>query len=65
MKVEEFVPFLQANAKNGWTNLQVKKSQSGKIYVELDTFEPKAKEQTPAPVPVQSPITSSQGDLLF
>lgn len=42
VKLDEAIPFLQANAKNGWTNLQVKQSQNGKYYVELDTFEPKA-----------------------
>jgi hypothetical protein len=65
VKVEEFVPFLQANSKNGWTNLNVKKSQSGKIYVELDTFEPKpqgapAPQQASAPAPQQA-----QPDLPF
>lgn len=48
VKVEEATAFLRNNAKNGWVNLQVKTSQGGKYYVELDTFEPKA-QQSPAP----------------
>tara|TARA_R110000744_G_scaffold9107_3_gene29580 strand:- start:1066 stop:1323 length:258 start_codon:yes stop_codon:yes gene_type:complete len=43
-KVEEFVKFLQTNAKNGWVNTQTKVAKSGKYYTELDTFEPKAKQ---------------------
>ncbi len=65
VKVSEFVPFLQANAKNDWTNLQVKKSQNGKMYVELDTFEPKpqggaqqpAQQQAPSQAPAQQDDT--------
>jgi len=48
-KVEEFIKFLQANAKNGWVNTQTKIAKSGKYYTELDTFEPKSK-QTSQPV---------------
>jgi hypothetical protein len=29
--------------KNGWVNLVLKSSQSGKKYLEVDTFEPKEK----------------------
>jgi len=42
-KVEEFITFLKANAKNGWVNTQTKVAKSGKLYSELDTFEPKSK----------------------
>jgi len=45
IKVDEAVPFLQKNAKNGWVNLNVLTSKSGKQYIELDQWEP-AKEQT-------------------
>lgn len=68
VKVEEAVPFLQANAKNGWTNLQVKKSQNGKMYVELDTFEPKTQGGTQQPAPAQpaaSQAPAQQSDLPF
>lgn len=62
VKVEEAVPFLQANAKNGWTNLQIKQSQGGKYYVELDTFEPKSKTSEPTPEPAPA---KGQADLPF
>ena len=42
IKLDEAIPFLQANAKNGWTNLSIMLSKGGKHYVELDTYQPKA-----------------------
>lgn len=63
VKVSEAVPFLQANAKNDWTNLQVKQSKNGKFYIELDTFEPKSA-QAPAPAPAPAP-QQAQPDLPF
>ena len=45
IKVEEAISFLKKNEKNGWINLQVKNSQGGKYYMELDTFEPKQQQQ--------------------
>lgn len=47
VKVEDAVAFLKKHEKNGWTNLQVKNSQGGKYYIELDTFEPKQQGQPP------------------
>jgi hypothetical protein len=45
IKVEEFVAFLQENAKpSGWINFEMKESQDGRYYFELDMWEPKAKE---------------------
>ena len=44
MKVEDAIPFLKGNARNGWVNLNVLTASSGKPYVELDTFVPKPKE---------------------
>lgn len=39
IKVEEFVPFLEAHAKpDGWVNLQVKESRGGKLYVQLNHY---------------------------
>ena len=51
VKVEEATAFLKQHAKNGWVNLQVKNSQGGKYYIELDTFEPKVQQQSPAQQP--------------
>jgi len=40
IKVEEFIEFLQANKKkDGWVNIDVKKSKGGKIYCALNTYE--------------------------
>jgi hypothetical protein len=61
VKVEEATAFLKQHAKNGWVNLQVKNSQGGKYYIELDTFEPKAQTSAPA----QQPETVNDGTLPF
>jgi hypothetical protein len=47
VKVEDAIAFLQANAKNGWVNLKINAAKSGKFYMELDTWESKAKVQAP------------------
>jgi len=44
IKVEEAIAFLQANQKNGWVNLDIKQSKGGKYYCQLDTWQPKPKE---------------------
>lgn len=51
IKLDEFIPFLQDNAKKGWVNLDMKKSQAGKMYCELDTWEPKKQATQPASPP--------------
>jgi hypothetical protein len=61
VKVEDAVAFLRKHDKNGWVNLQVKNSQGGKYYIELDTFEPKAQAQAPA----QQPEPVNDGTLPF
>jgi hypothetical protein len=61
VKVEEATAFLKQHAKNGWVNLQVKNSQGGKYYIELDTFEPKAQ----APASAQQPEPVNDGTLPF
>ena len=63
VKVDEFKEFLDAHAANGWVNLNVKKSQSGKYYAELDTWKPNTPSQ-------DAPTTSAaqaepEGDLPF
>ncbi len=45
IKVDEAIAFLKENQKNGWVNLNVYKARSGKLYVELDTFEPKKQKE--------------------
>lgn len=38
-KVDEFIKTLQEKEKNGWVNANIKRGQSGKPYIELDTWE--------------------------
>ena len=40
---DEEVAFLNSNAKNGWVNIDIKQSQKGTYYCELDTWVPKEK----------------------
>jgi hypothetical protein len=49
LKVEEAIAFIKEHEKRGWLNLNIKTARSGNHYVELDTFEPKGKEEEPAP----------------
>ncbi len=46
VKVEDAIAFLQNNQKNGWVNLNIHNSKAGKPYIELDTFVPKAGNNT-------------------
>ena len=44
INVNDAIAFLQANQKNGWVNIDVKRSKSGSYYMELDTYVPKSKD---------------------
>jgi hypothetical protein len=46
VKVDEAIAFLKQHEKNGWVNIDIKRSQGGKYYVELDTYVPKKKEES-------------------
>jgi hypothetical protein len=46
VKVDEAISFLKEHQKNGWVNLDVKQSKSGKYYLELDTWVPKPQNNT-------------------
>ncbi len=49
-KTEEFIESLRKNDKNGWVNLNLKRSKEGKLYAEVDTWEPSsARSAAPAP----------------
>lgn len=52
LKGKELVEFMRQHQKDGWVNIQVKRSQGGKLYAELDTFEPK-QQSAPEPPPAQ------------
>jgi hypothetical protein len=55
IKSEDAIQFIQDHTKNGWVNLKINKSQGGKAYIELDTWEAKGSEQAPAPAPAPAP----------
>jgi hypothetical protein len=40
MDAKRAIEFINAHEKNGWVNLKIKKSVSGKYYLELDTWVP-------------------------
>jgi|TARA_R110000803_G_scaffold169767_2_gene232787 hypothetical protein len=48
VKVDEAISFLKQNASSGWVNLDVKLSQGGKYYMELDTWKPTKKKESVA-----------------
>lgn len=62
VKVDEAITFLKNNEKKGWVNLQIKKGRSGNPYIELDTFEPKAKGEAK---PKEEPDQEDDGNLPF
>ena len=45
-KVDEAIQFLSEHSKSGYVNINVNKAISGSFYCELDTYEPKAKDET-------------------
>lgn len=46
IKVEEAITSIQEHAKNGWVNLDIKKSQKGTYYVEVNEYQ-KDKQDNP------------------
>jgi hypothetical protein len=48
-KTEEFIKWLQENDKGGWVNVDVKQSQGGKYYGELNTYEKGSQTSKKAP----------------
>jgi len=47
IKVEEAIQFLNEHSKGGYVNISVNMGKSGNPYCELDTYEPKPKEEKP------------------
>ena len=45
IKVDEAIEFINKHVKNGWVNIDIKQSQGGKYYCELDTWEAKPKNE--------------------
>jgi len=55
IKIDDAISFLKTYEKNGWVNLNINQAKSGSYYMELDTFEPKAKEES-APAEVEEEL---------
>lgn len=47
IKIEDAAEFMAKHEKKGWLNLNVLKARSGNYYLELDTYEPKGKNDEP------------------
>lgn len=65
VKVDEAITWLKNNTKNGWVNIDVKKSQKGNFYMELDTWEnPNANNTTAKEVVTKKAevLTDSEND---
>ena len=60
IKTEEATAFMEANNKNGWVNLNLKKSKGGTYYLELDTFEPKKGGAPERPTPSGRPTPAAK-----
>lgn len=57
VKKEDFVDFVNQHAgQDGWLNLNILKSQSGKPYIEVDTWQPNTQ---------KAATTEAEGDLPF
>jgi len=65
IKLEEALPFLNSNQKNGWVNLNLMISNTGKYYVELDTFVPKKQEDNAQPAAPTPSVAVDTEDLPF
>lgn len=48
IKCAELVDFMREHHKDGWVNVQVKRSQGGRLYAELDLWKPDPNRQAPA-----------------
>jgi len=45
IKVDEAIKFLTDHQSKGWVNIDIKKSQGGKFYTELDQWKPQGESQ--------------------
>ena len=45
IKVEEFITYLKQHDNNGWVNLDMLKSQEGKLYVKLNDWKPEGQQK--------------------
>jgi len=50
IKVDEFIVWLgDHKGEKEWINIEIKESKGGKIYCELDTWQPKRRDEEEAP----------------
>jgi len=67
-KIQDFIACLQANNNNGWMNVDIKRSQGGKVYTEVDTWKPKnqqGSQQPPAPQDTRDFSNGNPDDIPF
>ena len=57
LKVDEAIAFLQKHNNAGWVNLDLKNSQGGKLYLQLNDWKPPVDAAQP---PAQAPQASPQ-----
>lgn len=67
IKVPEAIAFLQKNQSNaGWVNIDLKKSDNtGKYYLELNTWKPKTETKVEGKEPLIDPETGNEVDVEF
>jgi len=58
IKVDEAIAFLQKHNSGGWVNLDLKNSQGGKLYLQLNDWKPPT--QDTAQPPSQAPQAAPQ-----
>lgn len=53
IRISDAIPFLQANANNGWVNLDLLLSKKGSMYLKLNDWKPQnsghSQDNTPTP----------------
>lgn len=45
IKIDDAIKFMTDHQSNGWVNIDIKKSQAGKFYAELDNWQPTQKQE--------------------
>jgi hypothetical protein len=65
VKIEEAIEFMKQHDNKGWVNLNIKKSQGGAYYLELDTYQPAEKTQQEQKTTYTPPATEKPEDLPF
>jgi hypothetical protein len=66
IKVDEATEWLNDHADKGWVNIEIKRSQSGKPYMELDTWKPTPQDEPKAaPKAAPAPANGPEEDVPF